>query len=195
VAIAISSTDFAGQTVNMTTEGTEDWLSSPTVNPTTTFRMIGTAPHKRLGGRLLMYFDWANPGGTGFTQAMGFTRTSTAADSTDGAAVNTTTGAGFFHASVLEMGWRLRAHASEVQRRLCVYTSHWSSVLTIQAKLDGVTTSTTLSSGASTVARRRWVIDYDSFNLGAELTVAFNITTGLGATPNIAFGAATLQRL
>lgn len=196
--LSISSSDFNGQTVDMSAEGTEDWLSSPIVNPTTTFRHIGTAPCKRLGGRLLLYFDWTNPGGTGFTQAMGITRTSLASDTFDFAAtsspaINTSTGAGFNHASILDLGWRLRCPATDFPRRLRVYESHWSSILTVKARItDGQTSTVTHNTTAATVGRRRWTIDFDSNQYGAELLISFNLTTGHGSTPNIVFGAATL---
>ncbi len=186
----------ASGTVDLTAEGTEDWLTT-ILSPGTTLRAqdVANQPSKLMGGLLLTYFDWANPGGTGFT-ASGIAKTSTAADSVTGVAASGSTGAGFFHASIIELGWRVRVPATRAMaRRLRMWSSQFSCITTVTARLlDGssVDVAATHNSGANTFAARRWTIDYQSGDERSELVVKFRMTTGLGFTPNVVHFATAL---
>lgn len=189
----------ASGTVAIDTEGSEDWLLLTAVPSATPPRGLNPVPpSKRLGGgSLLINFDWMNLSGgspTAFSQATSVTKTAAAADNVQGTAVNTTTAVGYNHATLLDYGFRIRVPADTSVRTVRVYTSHFSGTLTVTARLmDGSVANvvTTHDSGAATQAENKWTITYSTTTV-TELVVTFLLTTNLGSTPGMKFGAATL---
>jgi hypothetical protein len=195
-SIAINVAAVAG-TPAIDTEGTDDWLAHVLQPSGTALRGLNPPPaSKRLGGgELLLNFDWLVMGAapTAFTQNPGFSRTAAAADNVTGAAFNSSTASGYWHASALNYGFRLRARADTGTRTLHVYLGHWSSTVTITARLlDGSAAngSTTSVSGASTQANRKVSITFTADSV-TDLVVTFVLTAGTN-NPNILFSAATL---
>jgi hypothetical protein len=198
VSVSISSVAFNGSTVDLSTEGTEDWISAPVVAPGAPPRVASPASptaHKLLGGRMMLHFDWSPAAGTAFAQAnAGMTRTSIAADTNTGAALNLTAGSGFF-GSVSHYGFRLRARATPIARRLRIYATHFSAIMSVTARMDGSDTTATHDSGSLATAIRQWTIDFDSDLYSSELFVRVGLSTLHAPTPNLMFVAATLGSL
>jgi hypothetical protein len=197
-SITTGNTNAASTSVNMTTEGTEDWLVHVASPSSTPLRGLNPVPaSKRLGGGdLLLNFDWLNTGGTptAFTQASTITKTATAADNVQGAALSTTTGAGYFHASVIDYGFRIRCRADTGTRTLNIYVGHFSSIVTVTARLlDGSAADATFTnnSGAATVSYRKFSLTYTADSV-TELVVTVLLTTSHGSTPNLLFNGASL---
>lgn len=194
-AITTSNVAASG-TYAIDVEGTDDWLAI-TASPGSPPRSLNPVPaSKRLGGGdLLLNFDWVMRGGspTAFTQALGFTRTSAAADNLQGSAFSSNVGSGFWNASIVNYGFRLRARADSGTRTMYIYLTHWSSTIVVTARLlDGSAADATVTniSGASTTANRKIGITYTADSV-TEIVVEVLLTTGTN-NPNLLFSAATL---
>ena len=187
-AAAPASKDFSA-------EGTLDWFIG---GASATLPRLQSPPHRKvLGECMFLGFDWVWPEAA-FTQAGGVpTATTTQGDTTNTAQAALATRQGVYRsaAGAVNYGLTMTVRARKTRRFLRLYYSHYSSIVTIIARLsDGSTAdvSTTQDSGAAAGANRMVTVEYNSSEDNATLTLSIITTTNRGSTPNVMYVGATL---
>lgn len=187
---------WAAGNLNVSTEGTIDWLANISVS-TVPRALSGNAIHsKSTGGDLLLGFDWVVGAGTATTgTGSSQTITSTAGDDM-GTTLSANTGYAGVTApgAVVGVGWRIRVPVYPTQRVLRVYCSVFSAGFTVTAKLLGGVSAPVVdvvSTGAAGQGVFQYVITYAG-SVGMLLSVTGLVTTNLGSTPNVINQAATI---
>ncbi len=188
--------------LNLTTEGTSDWLA-PAGNDTTPRTIAAGSLHTKTTGQFQIGrdFDWVY-GGLGctlFTQNQtNPSMTSTASDDAANAALSSSVaGQGIYYSNGTGYGFRLSAPADTFTRTLRVYTSCYNGTSTCSATLsDGSVSTVTndFSTGGAYTVEDYFTITYNASRDGQTLEVTVLLTvTGASSNPNIKFIAATLQ--
>jgi hypothetical protein len=194
-SVVVTSADASATTVQMSTEGTLDWLAGNAFQSPPR-SIAATALHtKSKGGFIADTFMWCYGGGTltSFTQADGITIQTTAADSTaNTAGLNTTTIAGIHTPSGNHTGYgyRFAVPASPTQRVCKTYLSAWSAICTVIATLSDGTTHQLVYDGTNGVQMNRcFIITYTGIG---DLNVSVLITTNHQANASIKHACTTL---
>jgi hypothetical protein len=192
--LTVSAAAAAPASVNLSTEGTIDWVC-PNGNYTVSLRQAAyTAVHAKVnGGPLLAGCDWLYAGATTYATTGGMQKTSVATDDLYGTAMADDTAYCAIYKNGTGEGFRLSVPASTTQQTLRIYFGQWSCVVTVIATLSGSGISAqtvTYDSGAS--SGRNSYVDVVFKGQGGQLTVSLMVTTDRGATPNIQFHAATI---
>jgi hypothetical protein len=191
-------------TVNLTTEGTFDWLFP---NGTTTTPSSGNTniSMKRISGTgylLANGFAWSGGSGTDTVYTQNFSTPAVTATATDDliarGASSAVAGQGVYsvQSAAISYGFRLSIPIGQVSRTLRIYSSVFSGTATCTASLSDGSASTvtaTISAAASSNYEGYFTIVANAGRDGQFLTVSVLLTTNLGSTPNVKFMAATLQ--
>lgn len=198
---SLSATSAASpSTVNLTTEGTLDWICP---NGTVVTPPNGNMKKTSGTGFLLdTTFAWSNGSGTINTFTQNFTNpavSATVADDLLGRGLSgAIAGQGIDSATAgaLSFGFRLAVPAGQVSRTLKIYMSVWSGTATCTASLsDGsaANATATVAAAASTQTEGFFTIVFNAGRDGQMLTVSVLLTTNNANTPNVKFMAATLH--
>ena len=200
-AISVVSADSSGLgPLNLTTEGTLDWLV-PRSNNERSSLYTAASYHTKLsgGGWLARGFEWVF-GGLSLSQITAATPpTLTTTDPTSNSKLTADNGARpYIRASNLahvNYGFRFAVPAAPTQRVLRLYSGQSSCNLTVAAHLldeSGVTQSVAFNTAAGVSAQRRWTITYTARQL-SELLVTMLATTTHQVDASVGLVAATLS--
>lgn len=191
-SVAQSSTP---PTLNLTTEGTYDWIAPPTYEGIPISKAWGPSNFKVLGGWLQRSFCWTSgPSLFTYTSATP-TLTSAASDDSSTALTGFSTGVGITAGSNLGVGFFFCVPADSYQRVLRIYCGVFSGVVTLNAvasdsSFSALTGTLTASAGAG--ASTVFKITYNAARDGQWLNVSVRLTTNSGSNPNVTCQAVTL---
>lgn len=202
-SISFGTATATSGTVNLSTEGTTDWVDSNGValaNPSVSTSFV----HKKMAGsdilaRSLLFFGGGQTNVTMLANTDGpFSKATTAADDAALAGImsgTTSTYTAIFSttASATGYGYRFDAPCKTTSQTLNLYAGVYSGTATITATLPGGTTAnTTIVSTASSGLQRKVPITYTCASSGDVMRVKAVLTTNLGASPNVQFYAVTI---
>lgn len=195
--VAIQKTAIAS--TNFSTLGTLDWLFLPTAASNPNQGAINSVHNKTSGGFLYSTWSWQSVGATAFTQAGGQTWSCNADDTQLGAALNTTTVAGFFTASGVLTGFGARFLAPAAKKtQICrVYVQAFSCVVQLDAYLRNSTkpaTSAQHDTGAAASLSTVFEIAYRA-NQPTDLNVVVWVQANHGSSPHIKIAGASVGRV
>lgn len=191
-------------TLNLSTEGTIDWLTPMQGAVSATQLQTHVQTHRKVDGEDDMARTWYMFGGTTETETIYFgtgasTNLALTTNAGDDGANESALSAnaneiGIWTPSTTGFGYRFDARATTAQRVLRLYCSVYNGTMTISAllRVTGTTASLVIPSGASTTLPRLITLTYNSstdYNEMLRVKVAF--TTNLGSG-NLRFSAATL---
>lgn len=188
--------------VNLSTEGTIDWLEIHTL---TGLRPFLTSLHAKVRGEddMLRTFMWVKAPGGGSTLTNGdldFPRSITGSDDVDGAGLTNFENATYISVTGTQTGhgFRFRARATRSQRVLRVYMGRNAcTVLCTAALTDGTTSTSSIAQPSGSGAPFTWLgrmltITFNSSNDGQELLVECKATTTHATAGTVNFMCATL---
>ena len=184
--------------VNLSTEGTVDWMHVATAQPITNAAGIVHAP-RAYGGWLVSSYRW-RPGtsGTATVDTSPTTYTTTALSDLNVTALNTTTDATYHNSSgstTSDEGWLFRVPAGRATRRVRVYAANRSNTLTVTVSAsDGSMPPVSVTNTTAAHDRHLYEIDFTG-PLGTELIVSGMASAGTAAFPVVGCGAITVADL
>jgi hypothetical protein len=192
-SVVVAQAAPGGASVNVSTEGTIDWMtfSAPTVLET---QMKYDWPRRKIYGEDDMVRSFLTFRSTNFGAGSGsFSVTTSATDDAHsaGALAANTNDFGVWHTSNTDFGMRWSARAMTTQRVMRIYCAQYAGAMTCTATLsDGTTHSaaTTQSAGTTT---RLYTITYNASSDGQMLRVSLTFPTNLGSG-SIRLAAVTL---
>lgn len=211
VTATINATNNHPASLNLSTEGTFDWVHLGTSSPIIPRIQTTGGVHAKSGGSggwLLHSFDWHQGGATGWgtiSQAGVCTMSTTLTDDLHTAALSSNLRVGFFTATAnsINSGWRFRAPCipgpsdlSGARRRIRIYAQSFNSALTVTVRSsDGSLTPITAVSGASgggSVSKIHEIVYVGP--PGTEIIVEGNITAS-STNPNQTLSGITIESL
>lgn len=211
VFASISAAASHPASLNLSTEGTLDWLHVGTVGPILPRQQnFGSAHARRAsGGWLLQSFDWRQgPGTSGWgtlSQAGVTTMSTTLTDSLHTAVLSSNSRVGFVTATAnaINSGWSFRAPCKPgpsgltgARRRLRIYVQSFNCALTVTVRAsDNSLTPISAAvggSGAGSVSRIVEIVYVGPS--GTELIVDGNVTVS-STNPNQTLSGITLEEL
>jgi hypothetical protein len=192
----VLGTVVAAANVNLSTEGTIDWIDSNGSSALTPWA-ANNMTHRKINGtdimsRSLCFFGGGNSGITMLANNDApFNKTTTAADDIATAALSAvTTYSAVFTAtgSALNYGFRFDVPCVTTPRTLNLYCGVFSGTITVEFTLaDGTTISTTVAS-----AQKKIPVVFNGRDNSDILRVKARLTTNGGSSPNVQFYCATL---
>jgi hypothetical protein len=186
--------------VNLSTEGTTDWLDNNQTTSRDPF-VAGSLTHRKINGkdvmaRSLVIFSAGVAGYSVFANTDSpFTKTTTASDDTFTGALSSTgyTAIASSTAATTGYGFRFDAPCKTTAQTLVLYVGVWSGTITVSATLsNGTTASTTVVASGGASSQKRIPITFTGASAADLLRIKVTLTTNSGSTPHVQFYGATL---